>query len=1323
MASRYEQFVQNQRKRADEIRSQALDGTLTPSAQQQKSLTSRSDAFKANLAAGKGPTTNPGAPNNPLPDALRITGPDFFTNSTLAQASRGNKNAINTVKQSTGVDLTQMQGPPAPTELDRRNAQVNAGPLGPNHPLAQFAKGMNWLAYGNPVGQFTTRAVGTGGSMVVGGPPVSQASTGNAAADKTADVLGTIGGVAGMAFNPAAPGVRGQSLLTGPLQAADGVLATRGGVAVTNTLAGGIQRVAPNVSAGTANRVAGSVLRGAATGAVGNTAAGLIQDQNSNGDILRNAALGAGVGGAADGIISGVGSMLRNSRVNRAQTADVIADADVRPIGLPEASTSPQGPLSRAATPIERIGRSPEFEPIRPNAPEGSQYSDFLNARNTRLNQVTPDVQPPKRIDITDEVEEIVQSVQNPRIRDRVYNYLDEAEQNARQRIANRKNRLSSTPVDEWADYAIIGAAKMGKGTIKFADWTEEMVKDLGESFRPNAQRVYNASKEELRKQERLATKEGDAAMKFNAQDIGDADSFSAKISRDVKKKRGSFAQAVEKVRSQFENDVQALAGLEKRVTGRVASAEDSLYKKARLFKGAPEKANQIVVQRLTPVVEAAEKAGYSADDIGKYALAVHAKDVNAAGYKSGFTNKEIEAVIEKYGTPEMEKARKELVQVGKDMLRELVDSGVISKELADVLDNRWKNYIPLFRSFDDTPEAFAGGLSKSLANVASPVKALQGSEKKVVDPLENMVRNIFQTVNAAERNKVASEITKLAKIDVEENFIRKLSPDEQVGRKNVVTVKENGESVKYEVEPEVYRALMNLDQESGNMLMNILSKPASLLRAGATLTPEFSLRNPMRDIVQAYVVSNSGFNPITDFTVGLIQSIKKGPLYQEWINNLGAYGNVLSMDRNVHRKALESVLKEKPSKKFVNVINGKALINVLRAITDTTESATKVGEYRAALRRGVTPQEAAYRSRDIMDFARAGSGIRQANRIVAFLNANIQGKSKLIRAIKENPFGTTTRMFTSVTAPTIGFYFLNKQFANQEQKQTINESPDWMKDTFWLVAIPNTNTVARIPKPFDIAPLFANLPERALQFVDTRDPEAFDGWMSRSLSDAALPAQITGLWPFIEGMANYSFFREGPIIPQREQGWEYKDQYDPVRTTEAAKLLAGLMSNVTNEKGMFKNFSSPRIMDNTIQGLTAGLGSYATSAVDSILKGIGATDRPDSPDKRIEQMPFFKAFLVDPLQSTKSIEQLYDLRTKLSSEKASAKLNDKTFNREEDLKMLNQAASNLSDINKEIRRIEADKTMNGKQKREQIEPLLAERNKIASTVMRGVKK
>ncbi|MEN1985868.1 LPD38 domain-containing protein [Paenibacillus hubeiensis] len=1470
MATRLEQFTEEQRKKAMEIRDAALNGTLNlqpPSAP----VNPRTQAVKQYIASQKSMDEL----KSSLPPALTQTGPDIFNNSTLMGALGGNRQAIKTYEQATGIEVAPFQGPPTPTQY-----QINKGKIAASARespfaafVAPFSNLMNDLTYGTKAGSFITRAVGTGGGMLLGTPSAAPASTGSAAADRVADITGIAGGFLGAGFNPAGGG----NLITAPWRAASGAMATRAGNNLTNLVGSGINKVLPRVNPTTANRVAETALRGAATGAVSNTAMGLVQGHHSNSDVLTNAALGAGLGAAGDLLIAGIGAGLRTAltklkgntgvrqaeeilalplgrgdeRLNAAQRRNQTSPG-AEPLSLPAGQLSGPTVGRLVRTPnaykqkfedLMRVANETRFTPGKEaeeleglwasmanrNDPSLSELIDLAHASTRR--EVTPDLlqrarqtqaireqngtalpvksledrmprpsvandaavtqerlafQRPERSGAARDVEvintgggsanprteavkkyqaeqsvssvpapssedflfsrpgraagtpraaepsthpqlttrveqeaaQVVESVQQSRVRDRVYNFLDEAEQAARARIAKRRGNINSNPLPEWGDYAIIGAAKMGKGTIKFADWTEEMVQELGEQFRPSAERVYRLAQEELRKQERLATKEGQAAKAFNESGSGDAETFARKVSRDTKKKDTPFAKKWERVRTQFMDDFSALEELEKRVRGFVAGAENSLYKMARLFRGTPERANQIVKDKLAPIINQAEKAGYTADELGNYAVAVHARDVNAANYKSGFTNAEINAVIRKYENTPLEAARQQLVQLNRDMLQELVDSGVVSKDLANVLNDRWKNYIPLFRAFDETPEGFGGRMSESLANVASPIKSLKGSERKVDDPMINMVKNIFQSVNAAERNKVAQQLKRLADLDPEANFIRKLDPDEKVDRKNVVNVKVNGENVKYEVEPEVYRAMLNLDKESSAMIINILAKPASLLRAGATLTPEFSLRNPMRDVLQAYVTSKSGFNPITDFTAGLIQSIKKGPLYKEWIDNLGAYGNVLSMDREVHKKALQAVLREKPGKKFVNVLTGKAFINMLRAITDTTESATKVGEYRAALRQGVSKQEAAYRSRDLMDFARAGSSVRQANKIVAFLNANIQGKSKLIRSIKENPIGTTTRMFVATTLPTLAIIGANRQFANETQKQTIADAPDWMRDTFWLIAIPGTDMVARIPKPFDIAPIFANLPERAAQFVLDKDPKAFDGFLRRTFSDAALPMQITALWPFIEGMANYSFFREGAIIPQREQGLEYKDQYDPVRTTEVAKLLAGIMSKVTGEKGMFKNFSSPRIMDNTIQGLTAGLGTYATSAIDSILKGVGAIDRPAAPEKRIEQRPFLKAFLVDPLQSTKATEKLYTRKDELSKEKSSAKLNGTPFDKERELKELENATKQMSDINKQIRAIEADPNLSAKQKRDQIEPLLAKRNEVSRSAL-----
>ncbi|SPT76107.1 Uncharacterised protein [Bacillus cereus] len=46
------------------------------------------------------------------------------------------------------------------------------------------------------------------------------------------------------------------------------------------------------------------------------------------------------------------------------------------------------------------------------------------------------------------------------------------------------------------------------------------------------------------------------------------------------------------------------------------------------------------------------------------------------------------------------------------------------------------------------------------------------------------------------------------------------------------------------------------------------------------------------------------------------------------------------------------------------------------------------------------------------------GNSVQAANRVFTFLNANIQGKGKLIRAMKEHPIRTTASIAGSTQPP-----------------------------------------------------------------------------------------------------------------------------------------------------------------------------------------------------------------------------------------------------------------------------------------------------------------
>ncbi|MGW8439979.1 hypothetical protein ACWGXJ_03085 [Paenibacillus sp. S33] len=87
-------------------------------------------------------------------------------------------------------------------------------------------------------------------------------------------------------------------------------------------------------------------------------------------------------------------------------------------------------------------------------------------------------------------------AMKDQRVRDNVVKFLDAQEAAAKERLRARGIQISSTPLDVWADYAVIGAAKMGKGVVKFADWSEAMVKEFGEGIRPSLEGLYARSKE-----------------------------------------------------------------------------------------------------------------------------------------------------------------------------------------------------------------------------------------------------------------------------------------------------------------------------------------------------------------------------------------------------------------------------------------------------------------------------------------------------------------------------------------------------------------------------------------------------------------------------------------------------------------------------------------------------------------------------------------------------------------------------------------------------------------------------------------------------------
>lgn len=498
------------------------------------------------------------------------------------------------------------------------------------------------------------------------------------------------------------------------------------------------------------------------------------------------------------------------------------------------------------------------------------------------------------------------------------------------------------------------------------------------------------------------------------------------------------------------------------------------------------------------------------------------------------------------------------------------------------------------------------------------------------------------------------------------------------------------------------------LDKDQSNMVAKILSYPANWLRAGATLSPEFILRNPVRDMIGASIYSKHGFIPVVDTFKGLALFLKKGELYWDYMKSGAAHAAMVSLDRDYLGGQLRDIMSR--DSKATKLI--KNPLEVLRAMSEATEMATRLAEYDNARkgytgvgnrlfgkdRKPLTAREAALESRDItLDFSRRGSHTKKANQVIAFFNATIQGADKMARAFKEDPRGMTVKTMLYITLPSVLLWYMNK---DDERYQ---ELPQWEKDTFWI--IPGKENMYRIPKPFEAGVLFGTSFERMLQYFDdaknNRKSVGFKGFGDRVIDSLAPSFMPTAMIPVVEAMTNYSLFRQRNIIPQSQENLPARLQYG-ANTSEVAKFV-GDKINV-----------SPYIVDNTIRGYGGGLAGLGLSAVDA---ASGAKENNAS--KKWYEAPGLRGFTVAPYQSSDSVQRVYDdykEQEKLHNEFKLTGQRPEGYDAKEFAK-LKSASDSLKGLNKASKAIINNERMSGEQKREQLDKINMRKANIARSV------
>lgn len=751
-------------------------------------------------------------------------------------------------------------------------------------------------------------------------------------------------------------------------------------------------------------------------------------------------------------------------------------------------------------------------------------------------------------------------------------------------------------------------------------------------------------------------------------------------------------------------------------ITGEKVAFKDNPFMQAWLSRGWVGKAEEFIkrgrpekgIRAFEDIIKDIPQKEHK--DFSAYLVALHDLDLHRNGQMATFTLKEDLAAVSQYEkNPTFKSAAKDIHRFQDYMLAELVNNGILKPETYHLLRNKYPNYVPFFRDFSaESMDGFFSS-SKGFVNVANPIKRFKGSTRDIIDPLESIVKNTYQFYNAIERNHVGVTFAKLAKkpgIGTIVEEVRGNRPAKSTDNTFSVWVK--GKKVVYETTPELAQTMKMMNKDTSNFITKILQYPASWLRAGSTVTAGFAITNALRDTISAGVFSKHGFLPVVDTFRGLAHFLKKDQLYWDYVKSGGAHAAMVSLDRDY----LSGHLRELFSRKSTLSKVARNPMEVLRAISEATEVATRLGEFSNA-RKGYTglysrltktnlkPKslgEASIASRDItIDFSRTGTHTKTANKVVAFFNATIQGGDKLVRAWRDDPKGMTIKSTLFITLPTIALWYLNKD------NSAYQELPQWEKDTFFH--IPAGNKFIKIPKPFELGLLYGTTFERMLQYFDDkstgRNGVGFKGLGDRTI-DTLLPDVLpTALSPIWEWWSNYSKFRQRNIVPQSQEKLPDKLQYGSNTSMVARKV--GDTFNV-----------SPYKVDNTIMGYGGNLARLGLDITDAIG---GANEK--RPTKGVTELPEIRRFFAKPYQSSDSVQRVYDdfkeqeklhNELKLTGQRPEG-YDPKLYNK------LKNAQNSFKAINKASKKIIDSETMSSDTKREKLDKLNIQKANVARGV------
>lgn len=637
-----------------------------------------------------------------------------------------------------------------------------------------------------------------------------------------------------------------------------------------------------------------------------------------------------------------------------------------------------------------------------------------------------------------------------------------------------------------------------------------------------------------------------------------------------------------------------------------------------------------------------------------------------------GITLEDAETVVEKYDSPEFQRAAAKLYEWNEGVLSYAAQSSPSFAKVVEAIRERDPgDYVPLFREIDDAARQFLGSGRKG----GTPAKRLRGSGRRIKDPIQGVLASADAWVKAAHKRAVLDAILDVSKLPGMGHIIEKVPKDqvpvatrtledmiEQVqaeaakaggkvevtaenvdlasevltvfahsqmpkGSENIVPIINDKGTVEwYEVQPDLYKALSGLDVYRLPGFAEVLSVPAQLARMGHTgMRASFALiTNPIRDAFTLYQNSRADGSGAALF----------GAWARNMLSGLASATGAKSGMTDAHKLFMR--------------LGGEMAMPLGQDMAHTRRAARRLSQSKTV--HTLDPRNAFDTLRDILQFPEVAPRVAELERVAKDMGIDLSQPITVDQAIELMIAGkTVTTDFTAagsfarvlnrmtpfhnaaIQSPRASWRAFQRNPARYIARSLVSltvptlllwyqvRDEEWWKDlparekySYWHIPVDmpgHEGERIRIPRPYETGALFAAMPEMFLDSWYNEDPDAALEWVEHLFRVSSPPIVPLVAQETLEQVGNRDSYFGTPIVPMREERKPAEEQYDEF-TTRAARHLGDLFG------------VSPRRIDHAMRSTLGGVSTDLLAATNLLPEPLKLGPEGDSSEWEMADTP-----------------------------------------------------------------------------------------------------